>query len=442
MTADADHLWHPFTRQKTWDPEHMLVSGEGAWLTDVRGRRVLDAFAGLWSVNLGYARRDITTAIAEQLEILPSASLFGFSHPMAATLAARIAARVPGDLNRVFFSVQGSQSVETALKLARLYWRTKGHTQKTIIVTRDRAYHGTSYGAASVQGIPSNRLPFAPLLPDVRRIAAPYSYRCRYCRDECTLACADELDVVVDREGADRVACIIAEPVMGSGGVIVPRPEYLSRLREICDRRGLLLVADEVMTGFGRTGHWFAVERSDVVPDILLLGKGMTAGYMPMAAAVVREQIFRDVIAQDSIGPEFATGNTWDAHPPSCAAALATLDALERENVVERVASLAPIFAAQIGRLTQAPGIGQVRSVGLVAGIELVRDVETREQHRPDVRAAAMLAEECWSRNVIVRPLAGDVVAVAPAFVVEESDVRLLGDVLVEAAETTWKRLA
>lgn len=441
MTADARFLWHPFTRQKSWDAEHMLVSGEGAWVTDIRGRHLLDGFSGLWSVNLGYGRRDITDAVAGQLQALPSASLFGLSHPVAAQLAERIAGCTPGDLDRVFFSVQGSQAVETALKLARLYWRTRGFEQKTIFVTRDRAYHGTSYGAASVQGIPGNRTPFAPLLPDVRRIAAPYSYRCRYCDGECTVACADELEVVIEREGADRIACMIAEPIMGSGGVIVPPPQYLARLREICNTWGVLLIADEVMTGFGRTGSMFAVDRSSVVPDMLLLGKGLTAGYMPLAATVVRQQLYEEVLRRETPGPEFPTGNTWDAHPPSCAAALATIAALESEHLVERVQRLAPALDAAIRRLTEMPGIGEIRTVGFVAGIELVRDPVTREQHDSGLRAAALLAEECWKRRLIVRPLAGDVVAIAPPFIVEASDLEFLGDVLLEAAEAMWQTL-
>jgi adenosylmethionine-8-amino-7-oxononanoate aminotransferase len=442
MAADAAFLWHPFTRQKSWDPAHMLVRGEGAWVTDVRGRRLLDGFSGLWSVNLGYARRDITDAIKAQLDVLPSASLFGLSHPLAALLAERIAGCAPGDLRRVFFSVQGSQAVETSLKLARLYWRTRGYDQKTIIVTRDRAYHGTSYGALSVQGIPGNRVPFAPLLPDVRRIAAPYSYRCRYCRDTCTLECADELDVVIQREGADRVACMIAEPVMGSGGVLVPPPEYFARLREICDRHDVLLIADEVMTGFGRTGWLFGVGRSDVTPDMLLLGKGMTAGYMPMAATVVREHIYQEVIERDTPGPEFATGNTWDAHPPSCAAALATLDALDRDGIVERVGTLAPTLEHELRGVAGTAGVGEVRTIGLLAGIELVRDTESREQYEPGQRAASIFAEECWSRTLIVRPLAGDVVAIAPPFIVDTDDLTFLGEVLVDAADATRARLA
>jgi adenosylmethionine-8-amino-7-oxononanoate aminotransferase len=436
--ADTKHVWHPFTRQKSWSADHMIVRGEGAWVTDVSGRRLLDGFSGLWSINLGYGRKDITDAVATQLELLPSASMFGLSHPTAALLAERLATAAPGDLNRIFFSVQGSQSVETALKLARLYWRTQGYEQKTIVVTRDRAYHGTSYGAMSVQGLSANRLPFAPLVPDVRHIAAPYAYRCRYCHGQCTLACADELEILIEREGADRVACMIAEPVMGSGGVLVPPPEYLSRLRQICDAHHVLLIADEVMTGFGRTGRMFAIDRSTVAPDMLLVGKGLTAGYMPLAATIIREPIYDQILERDTPGPEFATGNTWDAHPPSCAAALATLDALEREHLVERVATLASTFEAQVRRLESAPGVGDIRALGLVTGIELVRDTATREHHDPARRAAAVFAEECWTRNLIVRPLAGDVVALAPPFIVGSDELSFLGDVLCEAAEAAW----
>jgi taurine-pyruvate aminotransferase len=442
LAKDRANLWHPFTQQKTYDAERMIVSGEGAFVTDVRGRRILDGFSGLWSINLGYGRREVAEAISAQLDLLPASSLFGQGHPLAAELAAELARRAPGGLERVFYSVQGSQAVDTALKLARLYFRARGEAQRTIVVTRDRAYHGTSFGGISVQGLPALRLPFEPTLPDIRRIAAPYEYRCRLCAGSCTLACADELEGVVAVEGASRVAAIIAEPVLGSGGVIVPPDGYLARLREICDRHGILLVADEVMTGFGRTGRQFAVEHWDVVPDLLLVAKGLTAGYMPLAATITTREVFETVTARDVPGPEFPTGNTWDAHPPACAAALAVLGILERERLVERVASLADAFAAAVRGVEASPLVGEVRALGLVAGIELVRDRETRELHPPEAYAAARFAEECWRRRLIVRPLANGVVAVAPPFVVGDEELGLLGDVLAEAVEATRAALA
>lgn len=440
--ADREHLWHPFTRQRDYDPAQMIVSGDGAWVTDVHGRRLLDGFSGLWSVNLGYGRTDIADAVTRQLAQLPSASLFAQGHPSAALLAERLTRLTPGNLNKVFFSLQGAQAVETAMKLARLYFRARGHPQKTIIVSRDRAYHGTAYGGTSLQGIADNRIPFEPNLPDVRRIAAPDPLRCRTCREVCTLGCADELDVLVEREGAERVAAIIVEPVMGSGGVFPPPPGYLQRLRELCDRHDILLIADEVMTGLGRTGRWFAVDHFDVVPDILLAAKGLTGGYMPLAATITSPGIYDAVTGQTGAGPEFATGNTWDGHPPSCAAALATLDALEGEHLVDRVASLAPEFAAQLGRLDGRPGIGQLRSIGFIGGIELVKDAVTGGPHAPQAGAAARFAAHCRDHGLIVRPLAGgSVVALAPPFIVTREELAFLGDVLVEAHAATIEEL-
>jgi putrescine---pyruvate transaminase len=437
LRADEDSLWHPFTRQKTYDPARMIIAGDGCWVTDVAGRRLLDAFAGLWSINLGYGRHDITDAVARQLSVLPASSMFGQGHPLAAQLAQRLAQLAPGPLGRVFFSVQGSQAVDTSLKLARLYWRARGRVGKTIYVTRDRAYHGTSFGGISMQGMPALRLPFEPTLPHVRRIAAPYAYRCRHCVDDCSLACAGELESVVATEGADRIAAIIAEPVLGSGGVIVPRPGYLARLRAICDRHEILLIADEIMTGFGRTGRVFAIDHAGVVPDMLLVAKGLTAGYMPLAATIVTDEIYRAVTAQDVPGPEFATGNTWDAHPPACAAALAVLDAIDREGLVGRVAAYAGRFARELARAAAVDIVGDVRTIGLVGGLELVRDRATREPFAVDAAVAARFAEHCWQRRVIVRPLANGVVAIAPPFTITEDELAFLGDTLVAAAQAT-----
>jgi putrescine aminotransferase len=442
LEADEANLWHPFTRQKAYDPGRMIIAGDGCWVTDVDGRRILDAFAGLWSINLGYGREDVVAAITAQLQVLPASSLFGQGHPLAAELAERLAQRAPGNLDRVFFSVQGSQAVDTSLKLARLYWRARDRVGKTILVTRDRGYHGTSFGGISMQGMPALRLPFEPTLPDVRRIAAPFSYRCRHCRDSCNLGCADELEGLVATEGADRIAALIAEPVLGSGGVIVPHPDYLPRLREICDANEILLIADEIMTGFGRTGRWFAVDHSGVVPDMLLVAKGLTAGYMPLAATIVTDDIFRAVTAQDVPGPEFASGNTWDAHPPACAAALAVLDVLERDDLVGRVAGLAERFAHEVRRSDEVDIVGDVRAIGLVAGIEFVRDRATREPFGPADGVAALFAEHCWQRRVIVRPLANGVVAIAPPFVISEDELAFMGDSLLDAARATREDLA
>jgi putrescine---pyruvate transaminase len=222
----------------------------------------------------------------------------------------------------------------------------------------------------------------------------------------------------------------------------VPHPDYLPRLREICDAHEILLIADEIMTGFGRTGRWFAIEHSGVVPDMLLVAKGLTAGYMPLAATIVTDEIFRAVTAQDVPGPEFASGNTWDAHPPACAAALAVLDVLEREDLVGRVAGLAERFAQEVRRVEEAGIVGDVRSIGLVAGIEFVRDRATREPFGPADGVAALFAEHCWQRRVIVRPLANGVVAIAPPFVIGDDELAFMGDALVAAARATADDLA
>lgn len=396
---DREHHWHPFTAMRDFRPEgRMFVRARDCSVWDAEGREYLDAFAGLWSVNAGHNHPRIVEAIVDQSREMCVAPLFGSAHPSAAELSARLAELCPAPLERVFFSVQGSHAVETALKMARQYWRSVGQGGCYKVIARERAYHGTAFGGTSAQGIPQNRAAFEPLLPGFSHIVAP-------CKEPgCDLDCADALEREIELQDPDTVAAFIAEPVVGTGGVIPSPPGYLERVREICDRHDVLLIADEVMTGFGRTGRMFAVEHAAVVPDLLLVSKGLTSGHLPLAATVTTPRVYDAILGGAAEeGPEFSTGATFDGYPPACAAALANLDVFAEEDLVDRAEADGAYLQEQLGSLADRPGVAQVRGVGMVAGIEL---------EEPQARAVAAAAFE---RGLIVRPLVGGrVVAIAP----------------------------
>ncbi len=421
---DRRHHWHPFTAMRSFRPEgRMMVRARDCSVWDANGREYLDAFAGLWSVNAGHNHPRIVAAIVEQVEEMCVAPLFSSAHPTATLLADRLAAECPDPLDRVFFSVQGSHAVETALKMARQYWRAAGRGGKYKVISRHRAYHGTAFGGTSAQGIPENRVAFEPLLPGFSQIPAP-------CSSPCDLDCAEALAREIALQGADSVAAFIAEPLVGTGGVLPSPPGYLRRVREICDAHQVLFIADEVMTGFGRTGAMFAIEHEAVVPDILILSKGLTSGHLPMAATVTGPEVYETILAgAEGPGVEFSTGATFDGYPPACAAALANLDVFEQEGLVERAERNGAYLQTLMAGLEASDSVAQARGLGMVAAVEL------REPCAPAVAAAA------FERGVIVRPLVGGrVVAVAPPLTIERGGidrvVSVLGDAIAVAGST------
>lgn len=352
----------------------MVISrGDGCWLTDGEGRRYLDAYAGLWNVNVGYGRKEIADAVYAQLQQLPFYPLSQVTEP-AAELASRLAEILPGDLQHVFFSNSGSEANETAFKIARQYARQKYPEQNRYkVLSRYRSYHGFTFGAVSATGQVGRRTKFEPLVPGFLHVDPPYCYRCplKLTHPDCGIACVEEFEEVIQREGPETVAAIIVEPVIGGGGVIVPPDEYLPRLREICDRHGVLLILDEVITGFGRTGALFACQHWDVVPDIITLAKGVTSGYLPLAATVVTPQIFDEFRGAPGSGKEFAQVSTYGGHPACCAAALANIDIILREKLWENSAKVGAHLLDSLKKL-ESPFLGEVRGKGLAIALELV----------------------------------------------------------------------
>ncbi|MEW6268766.1 MAG: aspartate aminotransferase family protein [Thermodesulfobacteriota bacterium] len=433
---DRAHLVHGFGSPAVAERDGTLrlVKGRGVWVWDAEGRRYLDAVASLWNVNVGHGRAEIGRAMAKQASTLEYApTLLGFSSEPAIALAARIARLAPPGLEHVVFTSGGSESNESVIRLTRVHWRLRGRPDKIKIVALSRAYHGSSTGAASLTGLEAFHRHYEPMLPDVLRMARPYCYRCELGRSypECDLDCTNELERVVAREGAERIGACIVEPVQGVGGVVVPPPGWLERLRAVCDRHEILLVADEVITGFGRTGKPFAVQHGTAVPDMLVFAKGVTSGYAPLGGVVLHERVYRTLV---DAGPEFTLhhGFTYSGHPVACAAGLANLEIIERERLIPAVRRLGGYLRRRLARLERHAIVGEVRSIGLMAAIDLVRDRARREPFAEADKVPWQVRRAALERGVIVRA-GSDAIALCPPFVVTPAQIDQIVDVLDQA---------
>ena len=369
---DKDHVWHPFLNHNTLDenPLGVIVKADGCTVTDGEGREYLDAMAGLWCVNIGYGRKEVAEAVYRQLLELPYYPLSQINLP-AARLADQLGDILPGDLDRIWFVNSGSEAVDTAIKIARAWGRTQGGRYK--IIARYQGYHGGTVGGASLTGQTARRAPFEPLLPGVVHLQAPYFYRSG-CSSEFDLAerLAEDLDAVIRYQGADTVAAFIAEPIIGGGGVIPPPADYLKKMREVCTRYGVLMIIDEVITGFGRTGELFASDLYGVKPDVMTMAKGLSSGYLPIGATAVTDEVFQVLNAEGEAG--FQQINTYGGHPASCAAANKNLEILLEENLTQNARDVGKGLGEALAHLKDIPCVGDVRGVGLIWGVELIEE--------------------------------------------------------------------
>lgn len=387
MATANDHLWQHFTR--TVDERIVIERAEGCYIWDTEGNRYLDALAALYCVNIGYGPwPEIVEAAKRQLEQLPFfTNWVGFATPSSLELADKLTELVPIDVGRIFFVNGGSEAIETALKVARQYHRLRGEPTRYKFVTRRSAYHGTTMGALSVNGSPALRSQFEPLLAGCLRAPMPYRYRCPYCAEgpACTLQCADEIDAIIRNESPDTVAAVILEPVQNSAGSITPPPGYFERVREICDEHGVLLVADEVICGFGRVGDWFGCTRYGIEPDVMTLAKGITSAYAPLGAVVASPKVIEPFFAEPKTA--FTHGITFGGHPLSCAIALANLAIMEREDLIGHVQRHTSEFRARCQQLVdEHPLVGDLRGDGFFWSLELVKDKETKATFAPAER--------------------------------------------------------
>jgi adenosylmethionine-8-amino-7-oxononanoate aminotransferase len=376
----ARHLWMHFSRMGSYKDHEVpvIVRGEGAWVWDQHGKKYLDGLGGLFTTMIGYGRSELAEAGAKQSETLAYFPLWTYAHPRAVELAERIAGLTPGDLNRVFFTTGGSEAVESAWKLARQYFRMTGQPQRTKVISRYIAYHGTSMGALSITGIPELRIPFEPLVPGAIKVPNTNFYRAEvFADDEVAFGqwAADEIERAILREGPDSVAAVYLEPVQNAGGCFPPPPGYFERVRQICDRHGVLLVSDEVICAFGRLGHWFGALRYDYQPDIITVAKGLTSGYSPMGALLTSERLIEPFLHGRA---SFAHGITFGGHPVSAAVAMANLDIFEDEKLLAHVRSNEEAFRSSLRTLEDLPIVGDVRGDGYFFGVELVKDKATK----------------------------------------------------------------
>jgi adenosylmethionine-8-amino-7-oxononanoate aminotransferase len=384
--AAKRHLWMHFTRMSAYKDADVTVitRGEGPYVYDDKGRRYLDGLSGLFVSQLGHGRRELAEAAGRQAGELAYFPLWSYAHPNAIELAERLATLAPGDLNRVFFTTSGSEAVESALKLARNYFKLIGEHGRYKVISRDIAYHGTSMGALTVTGLADIKPPFEPLVPGSVRVPNTNFYRAPEYGDSLERFgrwAADEIERAILREGPSSVAAVYLEPVQNSGGCFPPPPGYFERVREICDRHGVLLVSDEVICAFGRLGHYFGSERYGYQPDIITFAKGLTSGYAPLGGMLVSDGLMEPFTTGSAT---FLHGVTFAGHPVSTAVALANLEVFEKERILENVRANAAGFRATLEKLSDLPIVGDVRGDGYFYGIELVKDKDTRETFDDD----------------------------------------------------------
>ena len=421
-----DAYWMPFTANRQFKKApRLLVRAEGMHYWDDRGRKILDGVAGLWCVNAGHARPRIVQAIQQQAAEMDFAPPFQMAHPKAFELAERVAAIAPAGLNRVFFTNSGSEAVDTALKIALAYHRVRGEASRTRLIGRERGYHGVGFGGISVGGIVGNRKMFGAMLPGVDHIRHTHDPRNAFSVGQPAHGAehADDLERLVALHDASTIAAVIVEPVAGSTGVLIPPQGYLQRLRQICDKHGILLIFDEVITGFGRTGAPFAAQTFGVVPDLMTCAKGISNGCVPMGAVLVRQNIHDAFMTGPEHLIEFMHGYTYSAHPLACAAGLATLDTYAEEGLLTRAATLADHFAQALHSLRGEPNVIDVRNIGLVGGVELAPLAG-----EPAKRAFSVFLD-CYDKGVFVRTT-GDTVALSPPLIIEPGQIDQLVDTL------------
>ena len=435
MNQDLDAYWMPFTANRQFKKApRMLARAEGMHFYTPEGRPVLDAIAGLWCVNAGHARPKIVQAIQQQAAELDYAPPFQMGHPKAFELAERLVELTPAGVNKVFFTNSGSESVETALKMAIAYHRVRGEGQRTRLIGRERGYHGVNFGGISVGGMVANRKMFGTLLAGVDHIRHTHDPA----RNAFTVGqpahgaeFADDLERLIALHDASTIAAVIVEPVAGSTGVILPPKGYLQRLREICDKHGILLIFDEVITGFGRTGQPFGAQTFGVTPDLITVAKGITNGAVPMGAVFVKQEVHDAFMNGPEHLIEFFHGYTYSAHPLACAAALGTLDTYADEGLLTRAAQLEGYFAEAVHSLKGAPNVIDVRNIGLVGGIEL------KPLPGEPAKRAFNIFLDCWEQGLLIRTT-GDTIALSPPLIIERAQI----DQIVGCIGDALKRLA
>lgn len=427
QALDAAHHMHPFTANGGLASKgaRVITSASGVTLTDSEGEKILDAMAGLWCVNIGYGREELAEVAARQMRELPYYNtFFQTTHVPAIALAAKISELAPGNLNNVFFAGSGSEANDTNIRMVRHYWALKGKPSKSVIISRQNAYHGSSVGSGSLGGMSGMHAQGGMPIPDIHHINQPnwWAEGGEMTPEEFGLQRARELEAAILELGEDRVGAFIAEPVQGAGGVIVAPDTYWPEIQRICNKYEILLIADEVICGFGRTGNWFGSQTLSITPDIMTIAKGLSSGYAPIGASVVSDEV-ASVIAQD----EFNHGYTYSGHPVAAAVALENLRILEEEDVIAHVRNVAaPHLKEQWEALTEHPLVGEAKIVGLMGSIALTPNKETRAAFASEAGTVGYICRErCFANNLIMRHV-GDRMIIAPPLVISPTEIDLL----------------
>ena len=437
LRLDRAHVIHPITefRKQEKHGSKIFVSGRGIELKLADGRTVIDGFSGLWNISVGHGRREIANAVASQMRKLAYyPSFWDFGNEPAARLAAKIVSLLPQDrrLNHVLFNSGGSEANDANFRFARQYHGLRGKESKAKIISRRWSYHGATRGAGTATGITAYHM-FVQQDPSHAYFAPPYCYRCEFGKTYpgCALECAQDLETVIKQEGADTVAAVVIEPVMGTGGMIVPPPEYFGPIQEICKRHDVLLILDEVVTGFGRTGKWFAMETWNIKPDLLTLAKGISSGYLPLSAAVISDHVYETIRDQSPEGLPMMFGLTYNNHPTCCAAGLANIAIIEREGLVENAREVGAYLLERLrDAFGKSPIVGEIRGAGMMAAIEIVRDQTTKEPF-PNFEDPSRIVAAAFQRGLIARSMF-QCVALAPPLICTKADIDRIVGILQE----------
>ena len=434
IETDHAHLLHPLHHPSAHQRPKIWVEGKGAIVKDAEGRDYIDGLAGLWNVNVGHGRRELAQAAMEQMSTLAYASAYaGSTNYPAIALAERLSELAYPAINTFFFTSGGAESSESSFKTARFYWKATGKPDKVKIISRLRAYHGVTLAAMSATGLPAYWPMFEPRVPGFLHIDSPDPYRFINNDPAITqgVAAANQLEAAILKEGPDTVAAFIAEPVQGAGGVIIPQDDYFARIREICDKYEVLLIADEVITGFGRTGRWFGLEHYGIEPDIMQFAKGITSGYVPLGGIGVSDKI-RETIDGTPPGKRWMHAYTYSGHPTCCAVALKNIEIIQNEKLVERAALSGRRLLEKLRTLEPMEGVGHVRGQGLIAAVEVVADKTTRQLFPPEAGLSQRLYEALLERGLYTRVLA-DCICLAPPLVVADEQIDRIVEIIHEA---------
>jgi adenosylmethionine-8-amino-7-oxononanoate aminotransferase len=444
---DKEHLWHPFTQMKEWCEESPLIitEGWGSFLKDVTGRWYIDGVSSIWVTVHGHRKREIDTAIKEQVDKISHSTLLGLTHPPAIELAEKLVQTVNTPtatrnrkLSRVFYSDNGSTSVEIGLKIAYQYWQHKGMTEKKRFASLKNAYHGDTVGAVSVGGIDLFHNIFSPLLFKTYNVPSPYCYRCEFKRKHpsCKLYCLTKMEETLEKHQKEIAALIIEPMVQGAGGMIVSPPGYLKGVRRLCNKYNILMIADEVATGFGRTGKIFACEHEGVKPDILCIAKGITGGYLPLAATITTEKIYRAFLGRYKDFKTFFHGHTYTGNQLACAAALANLELFKSERTLKKMQGKIEILRRGLDRIAEFPHVGDVRQKGFMTGIELVKDKKTKEPYPPDDKMGIKVCSRAREKGLLIRPL-GNVIVLMPPLSISVQEFKRVIQITAESIKET-----